>query len=362
MRPFSPLYYVKENKSRCFLLMFMLFLAYAAYLGGLYVTNPYDNWSLAIDYSDKVLEVYPSNDDEGQEDFYAFTAEAEQNEMLEVLQLGVFNAFNWNTIMAFESGSFSLTFLSVEDFRTYCEHMGIECDFDKLGEGSLVMSERFAKNRGLRVGDVLGKDFSNYMYGEFRLDAVTQEDGYTLYFIDGESGPRNDLLIFGRGVSDSKAEALVDGLRQKYDVRIAQPLRSIIERQYGTFNQIYFFVVILVAIILAVTINAAFIGMYERRKPEFAVYRAIGISKRRILGKIVGELLCMDAIALVLGGAVFFFGLYLFNNLALYPVGKYLRYFQPFALFGLLLCNLAVLVPLIVTRCRQMGKADICEY
>lgn len=43
MKPLSSVYYIKENKARCLALIFMLFLGYAAYLGGIYVTNPADN-------------------------------------------------------------------------------------------------------------------------------------------------------------------------------------------------------------------------------------------------------------------------------------------------------------------------------
>lgn len=70
----------------------------------------------------------------------------------------------------------------------------------------------------------------------------------------------------------------------------------------------------------------------------------------------------IEKIALAVCGIVFFLGLYLFNQLVLYPAGKYLRYFESLSLFGILLCNAVVLVPLVLTRCRQLLKADICEY
>ena len=41
MKPFSAMYFVRENRTRCFLLIFMLFLGYVAYLGGLYVTTDF---------------------------------------------------------------------------------------------------------------------------------------------------------------------------------------------------------------------------------------------------------------------------------------------------------------------------------
>jgi len=38
-----------------------------------------------------------------------------------------------------------------------------------------------------------------------------------------------------------------------------------------------------------------------------------------------------------------------------------LDYFNNVAFFGLALCNVIILVPLIITRCRLMHRADICD-
>lgn len=344
------------------MLMFMLFLSYAAYLGGIYVTNPYDNWQLVVDYYENFAEVYQSADDEDGTNFLVFCEALENDSRVDVVQLGINNSFNWYSIMGFQSGGYSFTFRSVDDFKTYCAEMNIECNFDNLKSGSLIMSERFAKNRELKLGDVIDKDYSYSMYGSFTLDALTDEDGYTLYFIDEDTGSTNHIMVLGDGIDGSAVYEIVYDLQKKHDVIINDFLNSTLKYQFRSFNIIYMFVLLLTSLILAVTINAIFVGMYQQRNFEFAVYRVIGVSRRRIIGKIVGELLCMDAIALTIGGCVFFLGLYLFNNLVLYPVGKYLRYFHPVALFGILLCNLAVIIPLIVTRSRQMLKADICEY
>lgn len=361
MKPFSPMYFVKENKSRCILLMFMLFLCYAAYLGGIYVSNPRDNWNMPIAYYDKFVYVNSVSGDA--EEFADFCREAEESGKAEVIGLGNYNAFSWKTIMGFEEGQFCLTFRSVEDFKAYCEYMDIDCNFENLKSGSMILSERFANNVGLKIGDEIGKDYNQDIYGEFTLDALTKEDGYALYFITDENDTSLRAMLIGKsGARSEELYELAYSLEEKYDIYVHDGLEQNIDGQFESFDLIYTFVILLMAVIMAVTINAAFVGMYQRRNFEFAVYRAIGISKKRIVGKIVSELFCMDAIALVLGGAVFFLGLYLFNNLALYPVGKYLRYYHPMALFGLVLCNLAVIIPLIVTRARQMLKADICEY
>lgn len=363
MKPFSAMYFIRANMTKCALLIFMLFLGYGAYLGGLYVTNPVDNFELFTEYyDDKAIQIARGKMD--LETTEAFINEASGLENVTLLKLGKRQTIGWKSIMGYENWSDPLTFRNAGDFRIYCEHLGIECDFSSLTSGSMIMSERFAKNKKLEIGDKVDENYADTIYDEFTLRALTKEDGYSLYFIDTEEErPLNNFLLLAEnGISAAEFHSKVAQLQSNYEINIFDESRESVEEDFRTFNMIYLFIMILLGIILAVTINAAFVGMYQRRNFEFAVYRAIGISRRRIVGKLVGELLCMDMIALAAGGAVFFFGLYLFNNLALYPAGLYLRYFHPIALFGLLLCNLTVLIPLIITRCRQMLKADICEY
>lgn len=362
MKPLSPLYYIKENKSKCLLLMIMVFLSFGVYLGGLYVSNPLDNWQLAFEQYDNMVTITPAVADGQSTEFLAFVQEMEETGKVELLELGESSYLTFYTIMGFEVGAYNITFRTVEDFKIFCEHMNLECDFDNLQNGSLILSERFANNQGLKLGDTVGKMEYQNVYDNYTVDALIEADGYLQYYINEETMEYPWVMLLPKGIDGKELYDLAYEVSEEHKVSIYDTLRKNIGDQFETFNLLYMFVVILLSVILAVTINAAFVGMYQRRNVEFAVYRAIGIRQRRLIGKLVGELLWMDVIALVSGGAVFFLGLYLFNNLVLYPLGKYLRYYEPLALFGLLLCNVVVLLPLIVTRSRQLMKADICEY
>ena len=59
MSPFSAWYFIKENKVRCCTLVFMFFLGFGAYLAGLYVTNPRDNWNMLVDRYDQYVYAFP---------------------------------------------------------------------------------------------------------------------------------------------------------------------------------------------------------------------------------------------------------------------------------------------------------------
>lgn len=363
MKPFSPLYFIKENASRCLALTLMIFLSFGCYLGGLYVTNPLDNWKVPFSYYDTMQTPGLSALDDDFSQYQAFRQEMEEHPNILVLEQGQSNGLPWTTVMGFEIGTFALTFRSVEDFKTYCDFFHIECDFSDLSSGSLILSERLAKNRGLELGDVVDKNYYKQIYNTFTVDALTTEEGYCQYYIDDTPLDYPNLLLLPVDISTEEFLEIFTEARERNSVAIYNgALKENILREYKSFNMIYTFIVILLSIILAVTINAAFVGMYQRRNFEFSVYRAIGISKKRIVGKIAGELLFLDLITLVIGGSIFFMALYLFNNLVLYPAGKYLNYFHPLALSGLVLCNVTILIPLMITRCRQLLKADICEY
>lgn len=364
MKPFSAWYYVRENRKRSLLLVLMILLSFGVYVGGLYVTNPYDNWQKHIDTYEKLVSVGAnSNDDTA---YRAFLEEAAKSGKVTVIELGEHNGMNWETIMGFGSGQCTFTFQSVEDFKLFCKLMRIECDYSNLKSGSMIMSDMFAKNRGLSIGDMVDKNYEWNIYSDYTLDALTSEEGYTLYFINDEAETSTSAVFIGKGIEGEElynyVYELQSNLENPRDVYVYKGVLNDIASQFEVFDLIYIFIALLLSIILAVTINAAFVGMYQRREFEFSVYRAIGISRKRIIVKIAGELLLIDAIALAVGTVVTFIGLYLFNNLVLYPEGKYLRYYNETALFYMILCNIIIIVPLIVTRCRQMLKADICEY
>lgn len=362
MNPFSPLCFIRENKTKCILLMFMMFLGYTAYFGGLYISNPLDNWKIHFKYQDKYICLYPANNDPDFSQYAAFRNEIQKNKSVKTIELGTYNGIVFKTVMGFTSGGHSYTFRSVDDFKTFCQYLDIQCDFEHLKKDSVIMSRFMADNHGFKKSDIISKtDYSDIGH-DFSLDAITDEDGYTQYYITDETDINPLMIIISNGADMDEMLDYVHTLSKKYPIEIEENIQLQINEQFEIFNTIYMIILIFLSIILAITINSAFVGMYQRREYEFAVYRAIGISKMRMAGKIAGEILCMDLISLVTGGILFFTGLYLFNHLILYPSGLYLNYLEPIAVLGLAICNIITAVPLFITRSMALLKADICEY
>lgn len=363
MKPFSPLYFIKQNKSRCILLMFMIFLSFGAYLGGLYIYTPQENWEYACEIEDNMVEVYQSSGDSKAANYKAFREEMKKRDDVIVIEEGWYNQIDRKTVMGFTDGSLCYTFRTVDDFKLFCEHNDIECDFSNVKPKTVILSRLMADSKGYKVGSVISHgDEDNNLEYDLTVAALTEEHGYTQYYIGQDGETNNDMLLLGKGISAEEVRRYAAEIAQKYPVNFAKSLREEIDEMFSIFNTIFFVVVIFLAIILSVTVNAAFVGMYQRREFEFAVYRAIGISKKKIIRKIAGEILFMDVIVLIVGGGIFFLALYLFNELVLASSGVYLVYTAPIAVIALVLCNLMTVIPLILTRSRVLLKADICNY
>lgn len=365
MKAFSPAYYVKENKSRSILLILIFILSYGAWLGGLYATNIISMFEYNMETFRKVAIFHPSESDDHFEALNDAYEAVKKKDNVIIMQQGITSNLSSTSIMGFDNNYPGLGFRTVDDFKTFCRITGVTCDFDNLKAGSVIMSPLMANNRGMQLGDTLKEKENDSIYGKYTLDAITNDKGYSTYYIDtGVNGENHSYILMADGMSEQEFADYTEELANEYNISMLnkQGFEEDIHQQLNSINYIYVFIVILLAIVMAVTINAAFVGMYQHRQPEFAIYRAIGISKKRIIGKVAGELLLLDVIGLVLGGIIMFTGIYLFNNLYLIPRGLKFFYYHPVALFGMLLCNLLVVIPLILTRSRKLIKADVCEY
>ncbi len=91
MNPLSPLYFIKQNKSRCILLMFMTFLSFGAYLGGSYIYTPQENWDYACELDEKMVSVYARADDEDYKNYHKFVEEIKKTDNIHAIECAWYN-------------------------------------------------------------------------------------------------------------------------------------------------------------------------------------------------------------------------------------------------------------------------------
>lgn len=363
MRPFSAFYFVQNNRWRGAAIAFMLGLTFVVYLAGLYLFNVEKMYDISLEPMKRMAFLAPQQG-EGDAEMRRAVAMLEGREGISVLAQGKSNNIVTISIMGFHNGFAQYTFCSGEDFRTYCDYFGIGLAETGGGPevGSVIMSRLQANNRGLSLSDVFAADEekSDRVDRDYTLDALTDEAGYHIYYISEEPG--NMYLLLPTGMDGEAFRGLLSEIATECDVRILDYAyyKNLIDSQLASFRYVYFLIILLLAVVLAVTTGAAFAGLYQHRRGEFALYRAIGISRRRTRAKIGAEVALLDVIGMAAFAVIVFGGIYLANDLYLYEHGFQLFYYDRLAFAGLLVSNLIVLVPVTVLQGRQLMRADIC--
>ena len=357
MNPLSAGNYIKNNKGRAAIIIFMMFLTTFLFLGGNYIRSLWWFWDKAGEYSEKMAVVSQLPTDEDGSDFAAFTNDVMNDDKLIVMgRTGLgFGGKQWTSTLGFKMGAYSFVFNSPEDMKTAFEIFGIECDYSDLKDYSIVMSKAYATNLGLKKGDVIDKAYT--------LDAIIDDDSFMIFYIyEVGSDSFSRLNILSNEMSGDELYDYLYNIKGNRKISIAEPIMDDVNSEMNVANIIFYAALVIISVMLAVTLNSVVTGQYIKRVYEFGVYRALGISKRQIKRKIRRELLLMDAIALIVGIAVMLLATFLLNELVYIPKGQYLPYCSFMGIIGVAISNLLVVVPMIFLKGRRMLKADVTEF
>lgn len=342
----------------------MFVLTFAIYIAGLYISNVRTMFDYSIERNRDVARIRAYNTDESYTDFYKAIEKLEENKKITVLPQGRRSNIYFESIMNFNAGDANYSFRNREDFETYCEFTGIKLlDKNKeISDGSVIMSQLQASNRGMELGDPLIAEKDEFTNQNYILDAITDDDGYSIYYISDTDNA--EYLVLNSSMDNNKFKEMLGKLGSEYNIFIVDNdyYKEHMDSQFRNFNYIYFFVIILLSVVMAVTINAAFAGMYQYRHGEFALYKAIGVSKNRIRLKIISEVLLIDITGIVSGTFLMVLCIYLFNNLYLIKNGKMLFYYNNMSMAGMVVSNLVILIPVTFFQGRKLMKTDICNY
>lgn len=361
MSPLSPLCYIIHDRKKSVGLVIVMILELLVYFGALIYTNSFENLkidgSLAVFLAGNTVSETPS------ESFEEFKEKIKSDRRLDSFECNSFGSYSWNTVFNNVSSNILLEFSSVESFEKYCVKTGISCDTSALKDKSIIMSKMLAVNNGVKVGDTIDEKVFPKINSSYTFDLMTDEKGYSAYSINKNID--NEMIIIFP--SDGKSFDMMKSIAEEYIGDLKSDV-MFIEGMYENNTVSFFSLVILVfslilySAILLIMINAVFSGAYQTRSFEFALYKAVGIRKRKIVWKIISEIICIQLLALITGGIILYTFLYLFNNIVLYPQGKYICYYNPYAVMILAGVVLIVNVPLIISRAFQVVMVKIRNY
>lgn len=365
MRPLSALYYIKENKMRSFIIIFMLFLTTFLFIAGNYIDSIEYYWERAEEYSNKICVVTAVSTDEDFKEFGEFYQDICNDEKLTVMDRTSrgFWGLDWISTMGFETGSSSFVFSTPEDMKTVFDNLGIECDFSDIKDRSVVMSSALAAQYDLKKGDIVNEKLDDNISGDYTLDAIIDDNSYILFYVI--PNPDTQILranIISDEMSGDELRNYVNNIKGDRKVHVSSSLKENLDSQLDPFVLIFYTAIILLSAVLSVIVNSVITGQYIKRTYEFGVYRAIGISKAGVYKKCTAEILLMNVIAIVFGAAIIMLLSYMLNELLYIPSGKYLPYYSEIGLKGFLLSNLLVVIPTVLLKGRGMSRADVTEF
>ncbi|MBO4999003.1 MAG: ABC transporter permease [Lachnospira sp.] len=363
-KPFSAFYYMKENRGRAILCIFMMFLATLMFLAGNYIHSELYTFKKEMEYSDKLVVVGLQSTDEEFKDFADFTKAVEEDDKLKMVKSSAlgFSGMQHGTVLDLEMGGWAYVFNSVSDMQKVFDHLGIEGDFSKCKHRSMIISQDFAKDKGMKLGDMVDHSFDKSLDGEYTVDAIIDDGSYCTFYVYEDDDSLGRLYIYSDAMEGDELYHYVKKLAGDRKVQVQESERSTILPQFYVFYVLFYLIDILIAIVLAVTINSVVTGQYLKRTYEFGIYKALGRSRKEIKLKVAAEVLSMNLFACLMGFAAVFLFTYLINELVYKPKGLYLLYGSKIGLVGFILCDILIILPLILSKGRLMSKADVTEF
>jgi len=346
--------------------MAMLFMTLLMYVAGNYVDSLMWYFRGVKKYDDRLIMIQIDSEDKDFSQFKEVIEDIKKDEELVCFMRSAqgIGGMPITGTLGFEQGSISYVFNSVEDMKKAFDIIGVKCDLSKVKNKSLVMSKKYADNLGLKKGDVIDSTQLSTLDNEkFTLDAFIDDDSYICFYVYED----NENLTRAYISSDSLSG---NDLKEHIRTICGDRLVSIdsyffiedVTRQLLPVNVIFVFVCILLSIILSLTANSIITAYYIERTYEFGVYRALGISKKRIYKKCAAEILYMDFRVIVFGILVILVGIFLLNELLYLPKGQYLPYYSKLGVSCALISNLLVILPMIIINGRKMARANVTDF
>ena len=371
MNPFSSLTYILRDYKRSILSTVVLSLVTVCFLAGMYINNPEDVYSITHHGPDRFCFVMPrSGNAEILEDYGRFCQNIDSyktDNVDTVIQAGEIG-LNYTSIMSFENGANSFVFASKEDFDLFNSRVHVtEKDVD-FKEGELIISKAMANNIGVKVGDKIDRDHSN-LYGlvDTTVAEIVDEPGMFVYAIGNVQMSSCTLFVKSENASDEDADkdikAIIKEAREDYPnlaIDSFEGHMNTFHEQMGFMIYILYLIVAIVGVVLAVTINSLFSVVYDRRKFEFSIYKALGFRNSKIFTKIAGEILTINTAALLIGSILCAAVVFAVNYI-MEPKGIGFVKFSTQGFIAAVACDLMVVIPVILINWRRVKRYDVTE-
>ncbi len=364
MRPFSAFTYFRNNRLRVLVLILMMSFITVCFIGGMYVDNPGEIFRITLEGENRflVLDTRGTSNDsiEQYRELQGKLSSYLPEDISTIIYLNRYYE-DFDSIMGFNCTTDHYIFQSAEDFELFKTRTGLVPEDVHLKNGETVMSEQLANNQGVHVGENLPKRKGLTLVATMKVPGMR---AYSVYDMSGT----NAMMIVGNDANFTveKSREFADAAKKivsDYPLVWTQTYSTDLEEtefELSFMYYIFFAIVIVVVIVLLVTINAAFTAAYDKRKHEFAIYKALGFTKFQIFRKIASEVLLMNLFAIVIGACINA-GLVLVLNQVLWSSGQYFPRVSKLALIGTVLAEMLIVVTIIFLNWKKVRKCEVTE-
>ena len=362
IRPFSALSYIRNNLARSAVLILMMSFITVCFIGGMYVDNPIETFRLSCKESDRYILIDTRGTSNTAVEEYRTLQEELRNTLSDEYEILYVNARYWNytSIMSFDCQQVGIFFQSEEDFEKFKKATHLVPEDVVLHNKEVVVSRQLANNAGMKLDAPVTPQSSMI------VRSIIDTPGIRGYGV-AEVSTGCMLVIRKDGVCDASLQkemrAMAGSWQAKYphvQAETASMYLEGVEQEMFFMKYIFIAIVVLVGVVLLVTINAAFTAAYDKRKHEFAIYKALGFKGGQIFRKVASEVLVMNFFALMLG-AILNAGVILTLNQCLWAEGNRFWRVSPMAVWGTLAEEVAVITTIILLNWKKVRKCEVTE-
>ncbi|MCQ2467031.1 MAG: ABC transporter permease [Clostridia bacterium] len=384
MRSLSPLKFLSRNKSRALILVIMLAFTMVPLIAGMYSDCIYSDFAINNKRGTPYIRITSSgNSAEARDAFSEFCTHIDDYKIdgATTILYGFDVGCNYECILGQECGNSYFMCSSTEDYHKLRAILPEIPDDLELADHEIAVSKYLANALNVKEGDMFSDpDDMTSFTEDVKIKKVLDCEGYQCFGVieDNYRGvamilrdtPAKPIKVGLFGVStdtDEVSEALEDTVKKlnneypKLLVMSNETDQEDMIEQVGMLRYVLVLVTILVTVVLIITVNAVFTAVYDRRRFEFSLYKGIGIRSSEIFSKIFGEVLIMDGVGIVLGIVITSGVVYVLNQMLL-ESGKRFWFVPSIAVVMAIICNVAVIIPVVFMNWRRVRKYDVTEF
>jgi putative ABC transport system permease protein len=201
--------------------------------------------------------------------------------------------------------------MSGEDIKYTIDKLGLKVKEGNLGTSdgkSIILSERVANNKGVKVGDKLSKDNDDFFKidGEYTVACIL-EGNVNLGFIQGskegilESSEKNYLYFWKEGFKNKVNSILLANKGSDFQVTDYDTDIIAIEDFAESFTLMSNIIIVLLVIIQGVILAFTSYLEYYQRREEFGIEKALGFKEKNILINIFKEIFIRSVLGFFIG-------------------------------------------------------------